>query len=131
MASGINSTFRQIGIATGIAVLGAIFIGRIRTTVISQLAGTPLAGESHQIAVAAASGRIGPTLAGLPESARPAVTAATRLGFVDGLNLILLITALLTFAAAITSFVLIREKDFVADQGRRARVKSGPLNPPT
>jgi predicted MFS family arabinose efflux permease len=31
MASGINSTFRQIGIATGVAVLGAIFAAHLRT----------------------------------------------------------------------------------------------------
>ncbi|MCL5734836.1 MAG: MFS transporter [Actinobacteria bacterium] len=121
MASGINSTFRQVGIATGIAVLGAIFIARIRSTVISQLAGTVLAAQSHDIAVAAASGRIGLTLSSLPQVDRPLVAAATRAGFVDGLNLILLIAALLTFLAAVTSFFLIREKDFVADQGRSAR----------
>ena len=119
MASGINSTFRQIGIATGIAALGTIFIARIRSTVIDQLAGTPLAPHSHEIAMAAASGRIGPTLSSLPESARPVVAAATATGFVDGLDLILLIAAALCFLAAIMSFLLIREKDFVADQGRQ------------
>jgi hypothetical protein len=29
MASGINNTFRQVGIATGIAALGAIFASRV------------------------------------------------------------------------------------------------------
>jgi hypothetical protein len=29
MASGINNTFRQIGIATGIAALGAIFAAKV------------------------------------------------------------------------------------------------------
>ena len=122
MASGINSTFRQIGIATGIAVLGAVFIARIRSTVIAQLAGTVLADRSHEIAVAAASGRIGLTLSFLPESQRPLVAVVTRTGFVDGLNLILLIAALLAFAGAILSFFLIRERDFVADQGRGAKL---------
>ena len=28
MAAGINDTFRQVGIAVGVAVWGAIFIGR-------------------------------------------------------------------------------------------------------
>jgi EmrB/QacA subfamily drug resistance transporter len=121
MASGINSTFRQMGVATGIAVLGTIFIGRIHTTVIAKLADTPLAARSHDIALAAGGGRIGEGLSQIPAALRPLVQAATRAGFVDGLNLILLISALLTFLAAIISFFLIREKDFVEGQGRAAR----------
>ena len=39
MASGINSTFRQIGIATGIAGLGSIFSHRVRTEILSLLSG--------------------------------------------------------------------------------------------
>ena len=121
MASGINSTFRQIGIATGIAVLGAVFISHIRSTVTTQLAGTAMAGRSHDIAVAAASGRIGQIMGSLPPSARAGVAAATKLGFVHGLNLILLIAAILAFAAAVLCFFLVREKDFVAGQGSRSR----------
>ena len=41
MASGINSTFRQIGIATGIAGLGSLFSHTVRTHVVSLLAGSP------------------------------------------------------------------------------------------
>ena len=35
MASGINNTFRQVGIATGIAALGAIFQSRIASSLAS------------------------------------------------------------------------------------------------
>jgi EmrB/QacA subfamily drug resistance transporter len=42
MASGINSTFRQVGIATGIAGLGAIFSHTVRAKVISLLAASGL-----------------------------------------------------------------------------------------
>ena len=121
MASGINSTFRQIGITTGVAVLGAIFIGRIRSTVLGHLAGTALAGAEHQIAVAAASGFIGPTVASLPAPLRPLVTAAAHAGFVDALNLILLVAALLAFLGAVFSFFLIRERDFLEGQGQVTR----------
>ncbi len=38
MASGINSTFRQVGIATGIAGLGAIFQHRVTQHTTSSLA---------------------------------------------------------------------------------------------
>src|SRR3954463_5919962 len=43
MASGINTTFRQVGIATGIAGLGAIFQSRVQDKVMAALAGTPVA----------------------------------------------------------------------------------------
>jgi EmrB/QacA subfamily drug resistance transporter len=122
MASGINSTFRQIGIATGIAVLGTIFISRIHSTIIGDLAGTPLAGRSHDIAAAAGNGQLGQSLGQIPPALRQAVGQAIRGGFISGLNLILLISALLTFLAAVLSFFLIREKDFVAGQGSAAPV---------
>ena len=121
MASGINSTFRQVGIATGIAVLGTIFVSHIRSNVVADLAGTPAGSASHQIADAIASGQVQMVLARVPAAARQVVESAARSGFVDALNLILLISALLTFLAAIVSFFLIREKDFVEGQGRAAR----------
>lgn len=117
MASGINSTFRQIGIAGGVAVLGAIFITQIRSTVAAKLAGTVLAGRSRDIAMAAASGRSGMAINALPASVRQPVVAATKMGFVAGLNLILLVAGLLALLCAVVTFVLVREKDFVAGQG--------------
>ena len=33
MASGINSTFRQVGIATGIALLGTLFSSQVKSSV--------------------------------------------------------------------------------------------------
>jgi EmrB/QacA subfamily drug resistance transporter len=118
MASGINSTFRQIGIATGIAVLGTMFISRVRATVTDQLAGTALADRAHDIAVAAASGRGSSAIASVPAPLRSTVETAARQGFVDGLNFILMLAALLSFLAAVLSFFLIRERDFVEGQGQ-------------
>ena len=46
MASGINSTFRQIGIATGIAGLGAIFQHQLSSQVSQRLGGTFEPGRS-------------------------------------------------------------------------------------
>jgi EmrB/QacA subfamily drug resistance transporter len=118
MASGINSTFRQVGLATGIAVLGTIFVSHIRSNVVADLAGTPAASFSAHIADGIASGQLRTVLTQVPAAARQAVEEAAQAGFVDALNLILMITALLTFLAAIVSFFLIREKDFVEGQGR-------------
>ena len=45
MASGINSTFRQVGVATGIAVLGSIFQSQLSSALAPKLGGTPVAGH--------------------------------------------------------------------------------------
>src|SRR4051794_15024181 len=47
MASGINDTFRQVGIAIGIAAWGAIFLGRGASKVQEVAAGTPAAAGSR------------------------------------------------------------------------------------
>ena len=50
MASGINSTLRQVGIATGVAALGSILTSRIHASVLNQLSSGPLAGDSSHLA---------------------------------------------------------------------------------
>ena len=56
MAAGINDTFRQVGVAVGIAVWGAIFVGRGADKVSDLTAGTPAAnGERPRELVEAAS----------------------------------------------------------------------------
>ncbi len=57
MASGINDTFRQVGIAVGVAAWGPIFLARGTQKVTALAAGTPLAQAGHARAlVEAASG---------------------------------------------------------------------------
>lgn len=117
MASGINSTFRQVGIATGIAALGSIFTAQLRGTARHDLAATPLAAHAKQIADGMGgsnpSGRAA-HIAGLPPSAGRLIGQAAAHGSVDGLNRILLVGAVICFAAAVLTFLLIRAKDFVA-----------------
>ena len=109
MASGINNTFRQIGIATGIAALGAIFQSRIA----SHLAAS---GLSTSLAPAIASGAspVGDHPRGLSLQAYNRIVAASHSAFISGLNGILFVAAFVLFAAAIVVFFLVREKDFVA-----------------
>jgi predicted MFS family arabinose efflux permease len=47
MASGINSTLRQVGIATGVATLGTILASHVYSSVVSGLSGTALADHAH------------------------------------------------------------------------------------
>jgi EmrB/QacA subfamily drug resistance transporter len=84
MAAGVNNTFRQVGIATGIAGLGAIF----------QSALSPK--YAHAIA--------GGAVRGLQAKAE----------FVHGLNDILLVATFVALAGAVAAIVLVRQSDFVA-----------------
>ena len=132
MASGINSTFRQVGIATGIAGLGAVFSHAVRTKIIGLLGVTDgiSHAQAHALATSAAQGAgVGPAIAAAPPAARSVAVHAVRAGFVAGLNEIFLIGALLSFVAAGLSLVLIRNKDFEASAAHREQPGSGAPSP--
>jgi EmrB/QacA subfamily drug resistance transporter len=108
MASGINNTFRQVGIATGIAALGAIFQSRIA----SHLAGAGVPARlAHPWAQAIASGSILPPGNGSPG---PGAALTGTSAFIGGLNQIFLVAAFVLFAGAVLAFLLVRRQDFVA-----------------
>ena len=117
MASGINSTFRQVGIATGIALLGTLFSNKVVAEVRSRVATVP--GLSHQgprIAAAVQSGEIGNVIGRLPGNVRAAVGTITRAAFTTGLDEILLVAAIIALVAAAVSLTAIRSKDFAQQQ---------------
>jgi EmrB/QacA subfamily drug resistance transporter len=108
MGSGINTTFRQVGIATGVASLGAIFQSRVDSKLASLLPDAP-AGLSE--AVSSGGSRAAATAA--PAGQRTEVVHAAKIAFVSGFNDILMIGAIVAFAGAALGFVLIRASDFV------------------
>ena len=113
MASGINSTFRQVGIATGIALLGTLFSNKVASEVRAAIAAIP--GLSHQgprIATAVQSGEIGNVIAKLPAPLRPKVGEITRAAFTTGLNHILLVAAIIALASGVVALAAIRTRDF-------------------
>jgi EmrB/QacA subfamily drug resistance transporter len=117
MASGINSTFRQVGIATGIALLGALFSNTVRHQVRTRVA--PVPGLSHrgpQIATAVQSGQVGHVISRLPPHAAQAVALITRSAFTTGLNQILLVAAVIALLSGVTALAAIRSKDFAQQQ---------------
>jgi EmrB/QacA subfamily drug resistance transporter len=117
MASGINSTFRQVGVATGVAALGSILASEASSTVVSRLSGGPLAAHAHQIAHALTSGQAASALQSTPGPLRALAAGAVRTGFVDALNTIMLIGGGIAFAAAVGTALLIRQRDFVGAEG--------------
>ena len=105
MASGINSTFRQVGIATGIALLGTLFSSRFTSEVTSQVAQVPsLAGNGSKIAAAVQSGGASQAFSSVPASARAQVRHITVSSFTTGLNYILLVAAIIAFTAGCRRF---------------------------
>ena len=117
MASGINSTFRQVGIATGIALLGSLFASKVTDEVIARAAAIPgLSSHGGQIAAAVKNGQVRQLIASVPGSARPAVAGVTRAAFTSGLNEILLVAAIIALAAGVISLAAIRTKDFATGQ---------------
>ena len=118
MASGINSTFRQVGIATGIALLGTLFSNKVTGEVLARVAAVPgLSRRSQQIATAVQSGEIGHVISKLPDHARQAVGLITRAAFTSGLNHILLVAAIIALVAGVVSLTAIRGKDFAQQHG--------------
>jgi EmrB/QacA subfamily drug resistance transporter len=118
MASGINSTFRQVGIATGIALLGTLFTNKVTSDVLARTSQVPrLAGHGPQIAAALQSGAAGDLLRHLPPAVRGQVEFIATSSFTNGLNLIILVAAIIAFVSGAISLATIRGKDFVAQSG--------------
>jgi EmrB/QacA subfamily drug resistance transporter len=109
MASGINSTFRQIGIATGVAALGAVFQSRIASELSSSL---PQAPSSFSDAVS--SGATHQAVAAAPAQFQDQALNAANHAFVTAFNEILLIGAAVAIVGGILGLVMVRQSDFVA-----------------
>ena len=111
MASGINNTFRQVGIATGIAALGAIFQSQITSHVAASSLPQRFVQEFSQ---GVSSGATQQVLDSVPAPLRPRAETLAHSAFIGGLNTILVVSAVVLFVGAILAFVLVRQQDFVA-----------------
>jgi len=88
MGSGANTTSRQVGIATGIALLGAVL-------------------EHHLAATLGPAGH--GVVAGV---VRPGLRERADAAFVSGLNELFVIAAVIAAVGTVATFVLIRSRDF-------------------
>jgi EmrB/QacA subfamily drug resistance transporter len=103
MGSGINNTFRQVGVATGIAGLGALF----QHLLSNRISGVP--------AEALATGN--PAIAGAHSAAARHAYLAQ---YTDALNELFLIAAIVVLAGAVLTMALVRQRDFVVHPGEPA-----------
>jgi small basic protein len=108
MGSGINTTFRQVGIATGVAALGAIFQSQVNSKLAELLPNAP-----KGLGEIVSSGGTEAALRVTPGARHAEVAHASTVAFVSGFNEIILIAAILSFLGAALGFALVRARDFV------------------
>jgi hypothetical protein len=118
MASGANNTFRQVGIATGIAGLGAVFQSQITSKVTAGLSATQagraaVSAHGSALRTAFTSGQVRTTAAHFPTAQYHAVLFAYRTAFSSSFNHLMLIAAAVCFLGSVAGYALVRERDFV------------------
>jgi hypothetical protein len=107
MASGINSTFRQVGVATGIATWGAIFQHQVTAKFLEEAGPFANRFRGANVADFVAFG-------GAQRTGNQTVIRLAETAFDSGLNHILLIAAIVALAGAALTGILVRPADFVA-----------------
>ncbi|MFH8981468.1 MFS transporter [Streptomyces varsoviensis] len=122
MASGAVNTFRQMGYALGIAVLGMVFASRVRT-VISGSDALP-ADAAGRAAEAISGGHSGDIVASAPAgAARQGVEALVHESFVAGLDRICLVSGIVAVVAGLVVLAVVRPSE---QPGSGAGAASGP-----
>ncbi|MDX6627475.1 MAG: hypothetical protein QOE56_2464 [Solirubrobacterales bacterium] len=121
MGSGINTTFRQVGIATGVAGLGAVFQSRIDSKLGELLPHAP-AGLSE---VVASGGSRAVAALPLPPGLHAKAVHAADVAFVSGFNDVILIAAIISFIGGALGLALVRSKDFVQPTGGPSEPAAG------
>jgi len=107
MASGINSTFRQVGIATGIAGLGAIFQHVVASDFLARVPASRLPPGASRDAIADFI-----AFGGAQRTGDPALARVAEQAFVSGLDDILVYASVLAFVGAALAALLTRPQDF-------------------
>jgi EmrB/QacA subfamily drug resistance transporter len=119
MATGSSSTFRQVGISTGIAGLGAVFLSQIRTNTTTALTGSAggqavLAHGDSRLSTAISGSGIREAAASLRNvGARDALIGAYKVGFSSTFDHLMAIASVIALVGAVGSLVLVRQRDFV------------------
>jgi EmrB/QacA subfamily drug resistance transporter len=133
MASGVNTTFRQIGIATGIAAYGSIFASSLHHKMDRALAGSPsLHRLLPELVTDIQQGKGVQAIGSVPEPLRGALVAAIRSSFASTLDLLLVVSAVLALVGAACSLGLIRSRDIlVSHDPQPSPVAADPVGSPS
>jgi EmrB/QacA subfamily drug resistance transporter len=111
MASGMNETFQQVGMAVGIAAFGALFQSRVSDSFTDSDVGRRLGGSAHGMGEAIAAGGGRQVADAAPPDLSDQVAHAGRVAFVDSLGDVLSLAAIIAAVGAVLAFALIRGKD--------------------
>ncbi|MFI5958592.1 MFS transporter [Cryptosporangium sp. NPDC051539] len=104
MAGGAVTTFRQLGYVLGIAVLGAVFAGRVEAVV----RGSGSVDDPSRVADLVSGGQAQVVVQSAPPSARAAVEDLVHQAFANGLRTIYLVAAAVALVGAVATLVLTR-----------------------
>lgn len=119
MSTGSASTFRQVGLATGIAGLGAIFLSQIKGTTVTALSGSAagqqvLAHGGQRVTAAITGSGVREAAAAIPVApVRDALLSAYQTGFAETFNHLMGIASIIAVVGAVGCLVLVRQRDFV------------------
>jgi hypothetical protein len=116
MASGVNTTFRQIGLVIGIAGLGAVFQSEVLGQVTAALKGTQAAYLTPTFANAVSSGGTVAYIEHATQALRPALDHAARVSYTSGLSEILIIAGIVAVIGAVIGWPLVRRRDLFVTQ---------------
>jgi EmrB/QacA subfamily drug resistance transporter len=135
MAGGANSTFRQMGIATGIAGLGAIFQSQIQQATLAALGATQVGREviargGIGLKAALTGGAVRQAAAAIPSVPdRDALLHSYRVGFASTLDHLMVIAAVVAAIGSICAYVLVRQSDFVPSYAPSDHVSTPSVQP--
>jgi EmrB/QacA subfamily drug resistance transporter len=117
MATGTLSTLRQIGVAAGVAMLGALYTGQTEATATDRLVGAPLPDDAVRDTVDALGSGAGVRVAeDAPALARDWLTEIAQAASANGLTAVLLVGGALAALSAVVAFLAIRGNDPAPEQ---------------
>ena len=109
MATGTANTFRQIGLAAGVAALGSIFTAHVTSSMSAGLGLLPLPADARaQIAAAVGSGAGVQVAAHVPSALSAQVAQAARAATAGGVNSIFVVGAAVAAVVTVISFVMMQ-----------------------
>ncbi len=114
MASGVNTTLRQVGIAVGIAVYGTIFASTLASGLHSSLAPLHLSGtDMNALVTGVKQGNVAAIVKAAPAQARGLIVAGLHASFANSLDDLLIVSGVMALVGGFCSILFIRQRDFV------------------
>lgn len=102
VASRASSTFRLVGTATGVAVLGSLFATRMKDHIANAFSSIPqLIGDAPHVTSLVLQGQSGQAVRSAPFAVRLEVAPIVAQGFVAALHSVLIVAALVALASAV------------------------------